>query len=355
MLGRDRSRGAGRGCGTAARTERIRTLSGVRERLEDEGRSGGDGGTAGAGERQGPGAVGAKAEATGAGQKDAGRDRSRGAEQGSGTAARIERIRTLSGVRERLEDEGRSGEDGRTDGAAETGAGGAKAEATGAGQKDAGTGPFPGCRVGMRNGSTHSTDPNFVRRAGEAGRRGQKRRGRRNGRSCGSGSRRGEATGAGQKDAGRDRSRGAGRGCGTVVRIERIRTLSGVRERLGDEGRSGEDGRTVGAGERRKREPEGRRLDRKMPGRGRRGQKKAGRNREQGFGWPVRKLIFDGGSIHAPHPARAGIGSACRGRSPGKNRTERCGARPQEVRVRAGGISSISRIARDAVDGGRPK
>ena len=43
--------------------------------------------------------------------------------------------------------------------------------------------------------------------------------------------------------------------------------MSGVRERLEDEGRSGEDGRTVGAGELRKREPEGRRLKRQEPGR----------------------------------------------------------------------------------------
>ena len=147
-----------------------------------------------------------------------------------------------SGVRERLEDEGRSGGDGGTAGAAETGAGGAKAE----------------------------------------------------------------ATGAGQKDAGRDRSRGAGRGCGTVVRIERIRALSGVRERLGDEDSRGKDGRTAGAAETGAGGAKGQGPDRKMPGRGRRGQKKAGRNREQGFGWPVRKLIFDGGSRQGVDSGAAG-------------------------------------------------
>ena len=89
------------------------------------------------------GAGGAKAEATGAGQKDVGRDRSRGAGRGCGTAACTVRTRTLPGVRERLGDEGterRGRWNGRSWGAAETGAGGAKAEATGAGQKDAGTG-----------------------------------------------------------------------------------------------------------------------------------------------------------------------------------------------------------------------
>ena len=89
------------------------------------------------------GAGGAKAEATGAGQKDVGRDRSRGAGRGCGTAACTVRTRTLPGVRERLGDEGterRGRWNGRSWGAAETGAGGAKAEATGTEQKDAGTG-----------------------------------------------------------------------------------------------------------------------------------------------------------------------------------------------------------------------
>ena len=191
------------------------------------------------------GAGGAKAEATGAGQKDVGRDRSRGAGRGCGTAARIERIRALSGVRERLEDEGRSGGDGGTAGAGERqgpGAVGAKA-----GQKDAG-GTVPGVPGG---------------------------------------------------DAERQRAQYRPVLCPVYG--------SGWETKV----RSGEDGGTVGAGERRKREPEGRRLKRqgpgrKMPGRGRRGQKKAGRNREQGFGWPVRKLIFDGGSRQGVDSGAAG-------------------------------------------------
>ena len=207
----------------------------------------------------------------------------------------------------------RSGEDGGTVGAGERRKRepeGRRLKRQGPGRKMPG-GTVPGIPAGMRNGSTHSTEPNSARRAGEAGRRGQKRKGRQNGRSwgaaeAGAGGAKAEATGAGQKDAGRDRSRGAGRGCGTVVRIERIRALSGVRERLGDEDSRGKDGRTAGAAETGAGGAKGQGPDRKMPGRGRRGQKKAGRNREQGFGWPVRKLIFDGGSRQGVDSGAAG-------------------------------------------------
>ena len=104
----------------------------------------------------------------------------------------------------------------------------------------------------MRNGSAHRTNPNSVRRAGEAGRRGQKRRGRRNGRSWGAaraGSRRGEGR---TERCRRDRSRRAGWGCGTAACTVQTRTLSGVRERLGDEGterRGRWNGRSWGAAE----------------------------------------------------------------------------------------------------------